>query len=406
MPAAVLLFSYYPADPRPRRAAEALAGEGLLVDVICLRRDGERARETVDGVSVLRIPLKRRRAGALAYIVQYGAFILTCGLILTVRSIRTRYRLVHVHNMPDVLVFSALIPKALGARVVLDLHDPMPELMQSMFPSRFRGAAVTLLSQLERWSIRFADLVFTVNIACQRIFTSRSCQPDKIRVIMNTPDERVFTFTPSSRSNKRSQRFVIMYHGSMVERNGLDLAISALPLVRRDVPEAELRIYGDSTPFLEKLLAQVERDGLRHAVHYCGARTLPGIVAAIDDCDVGVIPNRMTRFTEINTPTRIFEYLARGKPVVAGRGAGVLDYFPDDALFFFKLGDVDDLAATIVRVARGHDDVDRVLERGQAIYITHRWTGQRASLIESIASVLTTRPASTRVESHTDAVAR
>jgi glycosyltransferase involved in cell wall biosynthesis len=406
MPAAVLLFSYYPADPRPRRAAEALAGEGMLVDVICLRRDGERVRETVNGVSVLRIPLKRRRGGALAYIVQYAAFILACGLVLAARSIRTRYRLVHVHNMPDALVFSALIPKALGAKVVLDLHDPMPELMQSMFPSRFRGAAVTLLEQLERWSICFADLVFTVNIACQRIFTSRGCPADKIRVIMNSPDERVFAFKPSTRSNARSERFVIMYHGSMVERNGLDLAITALPLVRRDVPQAELRIYGDSTPLLEKLLAQVERDGLRDAVQYCGARTLPGIVAAIDDCDVGVIPNRMTTFTEINTPTRIFEYLARGKPVVAGRGAGILDYFPDDALFFFKLGDVEDLAAAIVRVAHGRDEVDPVLERGQEIYMRHRWTGQRASLIDSIAGVLTARPASRRAESHRDVAVR
>jgi glycosyltransferase involved in cell wall biosynthesis len=406
MPAAVLLFSYYPADPRPRRAAEALAGEGMLVDVVCLRRDGERGRETVNGVSVLRIPLKRRRGGALAYIVQYAAFILACGLVLAARSIRTRYRLVHVHNMPDALVFSALIPKALGAKVVLDLHDPMPELMQSMFPSRFRGAAVTLLEQLERWSICFADLVFTVNIACQRIFTSRGCPADKIRVIMNSPDERVFAFKPSTRSNARSERFVIMYHGSMVERNGLDLAITALPLVRRDVPQAELRIYGDSTPLLEKLLAQVERDGLRDAVQYCGARTLPGIVAAIDDCDVGVIPNRMTTFTEINTPTRIFEYLARGKPVVAGRGAGILDYFPDDALFFFKLGDVEDLAAAIVRVAHGRDEVDPVLERGQEIYMRHRWTGQRASLIDSIAGVLTARPASRRAESHRDVAVR
>jgi hypothetical protein len=59
-----------------------------------------------------------------------------------------------------------------------------------------------------------------------------------------------------------------------------------------------------------------------------------------------------------------------------------------------------------VRVAQGHDEVDRVLDRGQGIYMRHRWTGQRASLIDSIAGVLTARPASARVESHTDAVAR
>src|SRR6266516_7064897 len=45
--AAVLLFSHYPADPRPKRAAEALAAQGANIDLICLRDgDGERGHET------------------------------------------------------------------------------------------------------------------------------------------------------------------------------------------------------------------------------------------------------------------------------------------------------------------------------------------------------------------------
>jgi hypothetical protein len=50
-------------------------------------------------------------------------------LLLAFRSLTWRYNLVHVHNMPDVLVFEAFIPRVCGARVILDLHDPMPELM-------------------------------------------------------------------------------------------------------------------------------------------------------------------------------------------------------------------------------------------------------------------------------------
>jgi hypothetical protein len=41
---------------------------------------------------------------------------------LASRSLTRRYDLVHVHNMPDVLVFGATVPKLLGARVILDLH--------------------------------------------------------------------------------------------------------------------------------------------------------------------------------------------------------------------------------------------------------------------------------------------
>ena len=49
--AAVLLFSYYPADPRPRRAAEALASEGVTIDVVCLQKDETEPRqEIINGV--------------------------------------------------------------------------------------------------------------------------------------------------------------------------------------------------------------------------------------------------------------------------------------------------------------------------------------------------------------------
>src|SRR5436190_13414714 len=127
--AAVVLFSHYPSDPRPRRAAEALAQEGMSVEVICLKEEeSEPTHEEFNGVSITRVPLKRRRGGKVAYLLQYGWFIVLAGVILSGRSLRRRYDLVHVHNMPDVLVFSALIPKLMGARVILDLHDPMPEL--------------------------------------------------------------------------------------------------------------------------------------------------------------------------------------------------------------------------------------------------------------------------------------
>ena len=55
--------------------------------------------------------------------------------------------------MPDVLVFSAIVPKLLGAKVVLDLHDPMPELMQTIFKLPEESFSVVVLKRLEKWSI-------------------------------------------------------------------------------------------------------------------------------------------------------------------------------------------------------------------------------------------------------------
>ncbi len=179
---AVVLFSHYPADPRPRRAAEALVAEGATIDMICLRDTGEmKGHAKVGEIDVFRYPLQRRRGGMFGYVRQYTTFLLLAFLHLGFRSRRKRYDFVHVHNMPDVLVFSAAIPKLLGAKVVLDLHDPMPELMQTIFQMPENSFGVRLLKKLEAWSIGFADVVLTVNLACKNIYSSRSCPPPEDR---------------------------------------------------------------------------------------------------------------------------------------------------------------------------------------------------------------------------------
>ena len=389
---AVVLFSHYPSDPRPRRAAEALAEQGATVEVICLRSgDHEPASETCHGVRVQRLSLQRKRNGALRYLWEYSAFLLASFFLLGMRSIKKRYDLVHVHNMPDFLVFSALVPKARGAKVILDLHDPMPELMQSIFNLGPNSGAVRLLKRVEKWSIGFADAVVTVNEACKKIFSSRSCPPEKIRVIMNSPNAATFPLRPPPRCDAargKNSPFVIMYHGSLVERHGLDLAVSALEKIKPCIPSAELRIYGRSTPFLEQVLAGAQASGLGNSVRYLGPKTLAEIVEAIRDCHIGIIPNRRSIFTEINTPTRIFEYLSQGKPVIAPRTPGILDYFGPRDLIYFELGDASDLAAKLGHAFTHPKETLQWVERGQAVYAAHQWSDECGRFIELVQRLL------------------
>src|SRR5208282_6154343 len=194
----MVVFSSYPADPRPRRAAEALLKEGMHVDLICEAEEKLPKRENISGMEIIRVPIKHHRGGKLSYAYQYSAFIFMSACVLAWRSLRRRYDLVYIHNMPDVLVLSALIPKLFGAKVILDLHDPMPELMTTIFNFEESSAAVRLIARLEKMSMALADQVLTVNVACKRIFGSRSCRPEKIAVIMNSPDEEVFPFRAPS----------------------------------------------------------------------------------------------------------------------------------------------------------------------------------------------------------------
>lgn len=390
---AVVLFSYYPADPRPRRAAEALVNAGMKVDVICVRdSEQEPRREHTKGIDVLRIWFRSRRGSRLAYVCRYGAFLVASFAILAARSLTRPYDLVHVHNMPDILVFSSLVPKLFGAKVILDLHDPMPELMMTMFNLRRETFIVRLLERLERWSVGMADAVFTVNVACQRLFASRCRRPDKISVIMNSPDDAIFRFRPNAAAAvgppPDRRPFVIMYHGSLVERNGVNLAIDALAKIRPSIPAAQLRIYGPETPLLGRVMQQVREMGLEEAVVYLGPKRLEEIAGAIEECDVGVIPNHRNTFTEICTPTRIFEYLALGKPVIAPRAAGVEDYFDDSALVFFEPGDAADLARQLKYVYFHRQETSRTVTCGQRVYLAHTWNRERQRFLNAAAQLL------------------
>jgi glycosyltransferase involved in cell wall biosynthesis len=389
--AAVVLYSYYASDPRPRREAEALGRAGMDVDVICLRQDAEEPwRETINGINVFHVPLQRRRGGKFNYVFLYLSFLISSFFLLSAWSFKKRYRLVHVHNMPDFLVFSGLIPKLLGAKIILDLHDPMPELMVTIFGLQEKSFGVRLLKFLEKISIGFVDQVITVNLACKKIFSARSCPPEKILVLMNVPDETIFKFRDERDYEKRNaaKPFVIMYHGSIVERNGLDLAVEALKLCREKIPNAELRIYGATTAFLDSVMDYVRKNNLSDVVHHLGAKTLDEITVAIQDCDIGIIPNRLNAFTEINTPTRIFEYLSLGKPVIAPRAPGITDYFNAQDLIFFELGNVADLAKKIEFAATQPEAVGEITQRGQAIYQAQRWSRAKESFLNRVGELL------------------
>ncbi|MGA8742226.1 MAG: glycosyltransferase family 4 protein [Terracidiphilus sp.] len=386
----MVVFSPYPADPRPRRAVEALRNEGAHVELICEAEGEDARREYAEKLEVIRVPIRHIRGGALSYAYQYSSFILISGAILAWRTLRRRYQLIYVHNMPDILVISGMIPKLFGAKVILDQHDPMPELMRTIFDKDEQSFAVRVIRRLEKWSIGRANLVITVNEACRRIFSNRSCSRDKIGVVMNSPDEKMFQYRDARSYPARRPRlpFVMMYHGSLVERNGLELAVDALHRLQQSVPEAELRVFGRSTPYLERVMSKVRTLGMADKVHFLGPRRLEDLASEIERCDVGVIPNQLNTFTEINTPTRIFEYLALGKPVIAPSTTGVRDYFRPDSLVFFEAGNADDLASQMSYVASHPAEAVDIAEEGQRVYLEHSWQQERETLVNLVANLL------------------
>ncbi|MFZ5519254.1 MAG: glycosyltransferase family 4 protein [Candidatus Zhuqueibacterota bacterium] len=383
----VVVFSYFPDDPRVKRETDALVQEKMQVVVLCLCHKNEKREEYVHGARIIRMNLQRKRHSKFRYLFEYFAFI-SWATIKTIRlSFTRKFNLMHIHNMPDLLVISSVWPRIFGAKVILDLHDPMPEVFMSKYNIDRSHVAIRFLELLERFSIRCSDIVLTPNIAFRKLFIARDCPPEKIFIIMNSPQNETFESARASVAedfNLKDRRFKLMYHGTIVERHGLDLALESIAILREKIPMISFHVFGSGDCFVKKFLSLIKELMLEDIVVYHGFVPLKRIAQIIKFIDVGIIPNRLTPFTDINLPTRIFEYLYQKKPVIAPKTQGILDYFDDDSLFLFRPGCVDSLTETITKVYEDVTNLKRVVEQGYGVYCRHCWDIQKSNFIRLI----------------------
>ncbi|HEX3543178.1 MAG TPA: glycosyltransferase, partial [Candidatus Acidoferrum sp.] len=126
----MLVHNTYETDNRVRRYAEALAKRGDQVEVIALTGgNAPLVSEEINGVTVFRVQNRvRNERGKWTYAWRLLRFLVVSSIFMTRRHHRIKYDVVHVHNLPDFLVFAAWYPKMTGARIILDIHDIVPEL--------------------------------------------------------------------------------------------------------------------------------------------------------------------------------------------------------------------------------------------------------------------------------------
>ncbi|MCO6448594.1 MAG: glycosyltransferase family 4 protein [Ignavibacteriaceae bacterium] len=377
----MVVYSYFPQDVRPRREAEALINAGYIVDMVCLRLPDQTKFEKTCGVNTYRVKLSKSRSSRRKYIFLYASFFVRSFFLLNRLYLKNRYAVIHVHNMPDFLVFLAMIPKILGAKVILDLHDPTPEMLMTKFAEERDSRLTKILKWQEKVSIRFAHKIITTNKSFLDKFISRGCPSDKINIVMNSPQESIFNNRNNSKEKSDKNKYVVMYHGIIIERYGFEELLNAVNLLKDKIPGLELRIYGTGED-LSIFIEMVQKLDLENIVNYFGQVSIEKIVEIIPECNVGIIPNRLTPFTKINLPTRIFEYLHLNRPVVVPRTQGIKDYFDESSIFYFNAGDAENLANVILDVYSNPTKTLDVVNKGNQIYQNYRWELQSKNLIK------------------------
>jgi glycosyltransferase involved in cell wall biosynthesis len=351
--AEILMVAYtnYRRDPRVKREAEALVEAGHRVVFLAKRQPGEPNRETIAGVDVVKtMGLQNARTSIAVYMLDYSIFFLMITLHLFRHPLR--YELIHVNNMPDFLVLATWLPKLLGRPVIHDVHDLMPELYVDKFGSGKMRWMVGALRLQERWAAKFATAVLTVEERLKDILCSRGVARWKIHVLMNLPDDRIFAPRTRPAVKEHDAPFVLVYHGTLAWRLGLDLAIEAVANARQAIPRMELRIIGGGEE-RRRLIDLRDRLGLETVVTFSeGYVPVEDIPKLITDADVGLVPLRIGGGTDIMLPTKLLEYVSAGIPCIVPKTTTIARYFDSDMVQFFEAENVDSLSRAIIELYR------------------------------------------------------
>ena len=352
----MIVHAYYEEDSRVRREAESLVARGWPVEVFSLRRPEDPAEGSVDGVRVHRLDVQRHQgAGLVTYLREYLAFLARSAWAVTRAHRRRRFGLVEVHTLPDFLVFAGLPLRLVGVPLIIDLHEAMPEFFRMRFPKASNPVAHRLLLLQERLSIAVANAALTVNDALAARLVELGVAPGKITVLLNTPS--LARFDPTGRPERTfaaDGTVRLVYAGALTPTYELDVVVDAIDHLAAAQPNLliSLDVYGrgDSEAALRARVAELD---MGDRVRFHGRIPIEDVPTAIAAADIGIAPTRRDPFTDFSLSTKIFEYGAMGKPVVASHLPLVERTFPAGSVFTYEPGDADSLARAILTV---HDD--------------------------------------------------
>lgn len=386
-----ITFDWYPMHSRVRRLAEAAADAEYSVDVICLRRPEEKYYEVYNGVHIYRMPLNRRFDSSLPItILRWCWFLLLAGVTITWLHLKRPYDVIHVHNLPDFLVFSALFPKLLKAKIILDVQDVSPELMAVRVKGRLRRIATLLAGWQEYISTAFADHVVTVGWPFEELLLKRGVPKEKITIILNSADPKLFPTSrrplPSVTLPNEAQPFILMYHGTVSERQGLDTALRAISLVHPVVPQIRLHIkgWGDQLHALKELAVKL---GIGNQVVFSDWCDIEEVVDFVVQGDVGIIPYRNDGFMDLLLPTKAYEFAWMHRPMIASDITGMRSMFRPESVFFCNSTQPESFAEAIIELYQHPEKRASLVANAAEDYMPYKWEIEAKRYQQLLASL-------------------
>lgn len=372
------------------REARALKEKGFEIDIINLRcNKTDKFHRTFDGLNIY--GLQARPSAEKKFIIYFSKlllFFLKAMFLQTYLGLKRKYRLVHVTAPPDFMVFTAIIPKLMGAKILLDIHDISPELFMEKLHINENQFVIRIIKFIENISTRFADHVITVTEHWRKKLITRSVSQSKCTVLLNVPDEELFK--PFVFAKKQSLNgFKLYYHGSLEDYFGVDTLLKAMPIIKEQIPNVKLVIYGGGR-LKNKFENYINELNLNNCIQIFNKVPFYQLPKILKDADLGIVPTKDTNFSNDTISMKSLEYMSLGIPVVISKTKAHRFYFSHSMVKFFEPDNEEELAMSVICLHQDEHERQRLINNSHTFIRKHGWQ-QSKKLYFQIVDQLTSQ---------------
>jgi glycosyltransferase involved in cell wall biosynthesis len=366
--ACIIRQKYYPQQRNLRRNAENLNRNGYKVDVICVGDKSQQKNENQNGINIHRVYFSYHRNSLFWYLADYAAFFTLVSFHLARLSIKERYDVIEVCNVPDFLIFATLIPKLMGSKVIFNMFEKTESLFATSF-GLSRKHVFTRFINFVTWTVvHYADHVILTDVVVHKQVVEEFGIPQsKTTLVLNVPDETVFNLKPVYDAGD-NHYFTVTVVSTILKRYGIQTMIDAMPELLKNISELKVYIVGNGE-FLPHLQQMARDMGIQEHVTFTDYVPYDQVSQYIARADVCVAP----MIDDVGTPNKVLEYFALGKATVSTDLPGLTALCDEKSLVYFQPGNEKELAERILELYRDPEKRAALGRSAFEFYSQYRW---------------------------------
>ena len=356
--------------------ARRLAGMGFEVDYVIYGLEETRAWEEIEWRGARAWVVGRSPVGGILGAIISKFYELFADFRTFWKALTGNYEIIQVRDKFVVGVLCALAAKLRGRLFTYWISYPFAE--SRIVDGKEGNALVPFLSILGGHAAKFllykiimplADHVFVQSEQMKSDIAEQGIDRDKMTPVPMAVAEELLDMPPQPIAAD-----TILYLGTLIRVRRLETLIEALQIVREDRPGATLMFVGDGDSpedriFLETRTVQLE---LESAVTFTGMLPMNEALDHVARAAVCVSPFYPIPILLSTSPTKISEYMALGRPVVANA-------HPEQSLIIEESGagicvkwSAEDFAEAILKLLNDPDSAEEMGSRGRDYVRTHR----------------------------------